>query len=151
MKHCKKCNRTLDETEFCKSKDKKDGLRTSCKSCTRSNSKNHYGRCKEKYKERIYGKRNQSKDYIRSIMMGNRCMDCGMEDPVVLEFDHLTDKKFNISEMATRGIDLERIKLEIEKCQIRCSNCHRRKTSIEQGWYSDIIDEVKAKLAGMLP
>ena len=63
-------------------------------------------------------------DYLHS----HPCVDCGEADPVVLEFDHVRDKVANVSALihAQRpwGVILE----EIEKCQVRCANCHRRKT-----------------------
>lgn len=55
------------------------------------------------------------------------CVDCGESDPLVLEFDHLRDKTFNIARaMPDRGWDS--ILAEIEKCEVVCANCHRRRT-----------------------
>ncbi len=55
------------------------------------------------------------------------CADCGESDPVVLEFDHLRDKSF---EIATALVDRswDRILEEIAKCEVVCANCHRRRT-----------------------
>ena len=56
------------------------------------------------------------------------CVDCGEVDSVVLDFDHVRGKKFkNIAEMANSYPWLSVLK-EIEKCVVRCANCHRRKT-----------------------
>ena len=60
------------------------------------------------------------------------CVDCGESDPVVLEFDHLRDKRWNISEMVTGAFPWTTIESELEKCAVRCANCHRRKTSAER-------------------
>jgi hypothetical protein len=55
---------------------------------------------------------------------------------VVLQFDHVRGKKRgNVSSLARQGLDLQVVKNEIKKCQIRCANCHVRKTAKEQGWY----------------
>jgi len=61
------------------------------------------------------------------------CVDCGEADPVVLDFDHRDRKtKFKtLNIMSHRGASIETIKTEIAKCDIRCANCHRRKTFIE--------------------
>lgn len=58
------------------------------------------------------------------------CMDCGVSyDPFVMDFDHVRGvKEFHISQACTRGISLERIKAEIKKCDLVCSNCHRIRT-----------------------
>ena len=59
-------------------------------------------------------------------------MDCGESDPLVLEFDHLRDKSFAISRgWADRG--WESILREIEKCEVVCANCHRRRTLTRRG------------------
>jgi hypothetical protein len=52
---------------------------------------------------------------------------------MVLEFDHLRDKIANIGSMLKFAKD--KILEEIKKCEIRCANCHRRKTS-ERGLWS---------------
>jgi hypothetical protein len=57
-------------------------------------------------------------------------------DPIVLEFDHLSDKITAVSKMH-RNFTLEAVKLEIRKCEVRCANCHRRKTAKQFGWYKN--------------
>jgi hypothetical protein len=56
-------------------------------------------------------------------------VDCGETDPDVLDFDHVRGKKVcGISRMVGRGYRLWRIKAEIDKCEVRCANDHRRIT-----------------------
>ena len=69
------------------------------------------------------------RNYVLSYLNSHPCVDCGESDPIVLEFDHMRDKVFNISEASGYGLD--RIKLEIDKCEIRCAHCHRRKTYVQ--------------------
>jgi hypothetical protein len=61
------------------------------------------------------------------------CVDCGESDPVVLQFDHVRDKRYNVSTMIRGGFAWSTVEAEIEKCEVRCGNCHRRKTAREQG------------------
>ena len=70
-------------------------------------------------------------DYLRA----NPCVDCGERDIVVLEFDHVRgEKKYNLSQMTSGAFGVATIQAEIEKCEVRCANCHRRKTAKDQGW-----------------
>ena len=57
-------------------------------------------------------------------------MDCGESDLRVLDFDHVRDKKtLNVPRMAAaRTYGWERIQQEIAKCEVRCANCHRKRT-----------------------
>ena len=63
-------------------------------------------------------------EYLRT----HACVDCGETDLLVLEFDHLRDKKYNIAEMINRDFTWASILREIEKCEVVCANCHRRRT-----------------------
>lgn len=63
------------------------------------------------------------------------CVDCGEGDIVVLEFDHVRgEKRRAISEMILRGYSMATIQKEIDKCDVRCANCHRRATATRTGY-----------------
>lgn len=73
-------------------------------------------------------------DFFRS----HPCVDCGEGDPVVLDFDHVRGtKSANISCLLGKSSS-RAILAEIEKCDVRCANCHRRKTAKERGYYRKI-------------
>jgi len=58
-----------------------------------------------------------------------KCIDCGVKDPRVLQFDHVRgEKKDPVSSLVYSGKSMIRIKDEIRKCEIRCANCHTIKT-----------------------
>lgn len=80
-------------------------------------------------------KRNINKKFILDYLKNNSCVACGESDVVVLEFDHIKDKTYNISHMVGSCKKIQDIILEIQKCQVLCSNCHRRKTAKEFNWY----------------
>lgn len=56
---------------------------------------------------------------------GGKCMFCGYAKYAgALDFHHLTDKHFGISQDGcTRSWD--RVKQELDKCVLVCANCHR--------------------------
>lgn len=92
----------------------------------------HYLDNKEAYKKRaiLYKAKTTAlnNQYILHYLLEHPCLDCGEADPVVLEFDHRDEKLFNISDAPNKGYSLNTIKQEIAKCDVRCANCHRRKT-----------------------
>lgn len=63
------------------------------------------------------------------------CVDCGESDPVVLQFDHVRGKRDNVSTLIRGGFAWLIVLAEIEKCEVRCGNCHRRKTALDQGFF----------------
>ena len=74
--------------------------------------------------------------YVHEYLEIHHCVHCGIKDPVVLEFDHISGQKFkNISYLVKRGFAWEVIYLEINKCQVLCANCHRRKTAQQFNTY----------------
>jgi hypothetical protein len=64
------------------------------------------------------------------------CVDCGEADPIVLEFDHIEKetKLAAVSELVWLQRPWRIILEEIKKCEVRCANCHRRKTAKERGY-----------------
>lgn len=110
-----------------------------CKECHRRYNREHYQTNKEDYRPR-YAKRKKRhqevlKEFIGGWLTSHECVDCGETDIRVLEFDHREKKNFNIAQAVHKCIALRTLKNEISKCEVRCANCHRRKTSIEQGWW----------------
>jgi hypothetical protein len=57
------------------------------------------------------------------------CVDCGEKDLRVLDFDHVRGTKtFNIGRGKNGSKTIRAIYAEIDKCEVRCANCHRRIT-----------------------
>jgi len=63
-------------------------------------------------------------------MLGGKCNKCNSCNS--LEIDHKDPKikSFNILCMA-RGMVLEKLVVELKKCQLLCSACHKNKTKID--------------------
>jgi hypothetical protein len=146
MKVCTKCNFDYPapiENFFSKKAKTKDGLQHICKACNKLNLEKHYKANKAVYIAKAIDRnkkiRIETRQYVWDHLKTHSCVDCGEKDPVVLEFDHLRDKHKDISSMIHDCYCLETIKIEIEKCEVRCANCHRRKTAIQFGWYKDVV------------
>lgn len=142
MRRCSKCRKLKDITEF-NFRNKKRNIRQSqCQNCTRLRIREHYSKRKDYYlkKAKIRNNvvRHEIKQYVWDYLNNHRCVDCGEKDPVVLEFDHQSDKISAISRMY-RNYTLEKVIQEISKCQVRCANCHRRKTAKDLGWHLKFI------------
>jgi 5-methylcytosine-specific restriction endonuclease McrA len=76
----------------------------------------------------------ENRRFIKNYLVKHPCVHCGETDPVVLEFDHLRDKKMAVSRLLRR-YSPKMVKEEIAKCQVLCANCHRRKTAADQKWF----------------
>jgi hypothetical protein len=80
------------------------------------------------------------------------CVDCGNPDPRVLEFDHRRDKKFTIGAAVSSGhVSWGKILVEIDKCDVRCANCHRIRHAVENNWYDFPKDVLVPKKKGPKP
>jgi hypothetical protein len=73
------------------------------------------------------------------------CCDCGEPDPVVLDLDHRRDKKFDIAASLTYR-KWEVILAEIEKCDVVCANCHRRRTAAHRESMRATLDALRITL-----
>lgn len=99
--------------------------------CSKGTISYHLGEGqKEKAMDRQRDRRSKVVTYIQELKQSTPCADCKENYPYyVMEFDHLRDKEFVISHMIRkRGARLDLIKLEIVKCDIVCSNCHKVRT-----------------------
>lgn len=70
----------------------------------------------------------QKQSYLNKLK-DRPCVDCCKRfPPYVMDFDHRdrNTKKFNVGRMIHEGWN--RIKIEIEKCDVVCANCHRIRT-----------------------
>lgn len=121
-----------------------DGKQVFCRQCGKEKSRKYYRDNQSHHKNVVYSRKidhiQKSKEFVLSFLKEHSCIDCGERDPVVLDFDHVRGEKYrNISQMVHRGNSLEKIKLEIEKCEVRCANCHRRKTAKELEYFTYIM------------
>lgn len=88
---------------------------------------------KTKTRARSKALTSSARTFIQEQKQGKKCADCKEDYPYwILEFDHLGDKSFQISDFRHHTYDLKVIKAEIDKCEIVCSNCHKNRTYLRR-------------------
>lgn len=98
------------------------------------------------FRTTIHNRRYRARNtkFLQDYLSNHICVDCGESDVVVLEFDHVRGKKLgNVSDLANTPVSLETLKKEVAKCEVRCANCHRRKTFKERKRGSRIQSSVE--------
>jgi hypothetical protein len=128
MKKCPKCKETKPLDNFGKNKSRKDGLQRTCRPCKAEYDKKFYFKDPKLYYQKNKKHQTKKRDWIRRWkQIYGKCIDCGISDWRVLEFDHVRGKKkFNIGDYQKYSMKV--LKEEIRKCEVRCANCHRIKT-----------------------
>ncbi len=111
-----------------------------CKDCKSIMHRNWYernkGYQKENAKKHRIDYRQTLRQYVLDYLSNHPCLMCGESDPVVLEFHHARgEKETDVSVLIGRGSSLEKLQVEIEKCDVLCANCHRKLTAKERGWF----------------
>lgn len=108
---CKKCFIKLDDNTCYKRKDRNSNYYSYCKKCNN--------------KRQSKGLRRLKQDAIQ--YKGGKCLKCGYNKCIsALEFHHRNpeEKDFTISRVNKFILD-DTVKLELDKCDLVCSNCHR--------------------------
>lgn len=69
-------------------------------------------------------------DWYRKWKASLFCILCGEDHPACLDFHHRepSNKSFNVSQGPNSRYSVSRILEEAEKCDVLCSNCHRKET-----------------------
>lgn len=112
--------------------------RLKCRTCNKEYQAKWYQDNQEIQKSRVkvFNEkiRERNRAFLLEYLLAHPCTDCGEVDPVVLEFDHLRDKEYGISQMISFA-SINSILEEIDKCEVVCANCHKRRTAKRAGWF----------------
>lgn len=113
-----------------------------CRTCRSAYGKEHYAANKARYIELAAARKQKLRlertRYLIAYLRAHPCVDCNESDPLLLEFDHLADKKFDIG-LGFADRNWESILAEMAKCDVVCSNCHRRRTFRRRGTMRAIL------------
>lgn len=136
-KTCRKCLTPKPLGDFYDRSDRPGKKHSWCIDCKATYNSQDYkklgnpSRVRERNAEKI--ERNQL--FVAKYLSEHSCVDCGEDDITVLDFDHQENKEFNVPVLICMGYGLDTLKKEIAKCQVRCANCHRRKTHKERNTF----------------
>ena len=114
-KTCNTCKEHLPITEFYSRKARSNKPYDKCKKCFNQYTTNRW--IEKKISSIIY--------------KGSKCLDCELSFPnepyVIFDFHHRdpNEKNFDWHKLRLRSDDS--IKLELDKCDLLCSNCHRKR------------------------
>ncbi|MFI9842020.1 hypothetical protein ACIHFD_33640 [Nonomuraea sp. NPDC051941] len=137
MRTCPRCGQKLPIDAF--GRKSATRLQAYCRECNREYQREHYRKNSDIYRVRRdrYAAA-QREEVFRNLMeylARNPCIDCGEADPIVLQFDHVRGEKVeNVGSMLTGRTRWVTVAREIAKCEVRCANCHLRKTARQFGW-----------------
>lgn len=115
---CTRCSETKPLALFVKHKECKEGRANYCRACDSLQTSTF---------------RRETK--VRAIeYKGGKCARCGgVFPPAVYDFHHLDKAQKDDNPGALMGRKWEKVKEELDKCILLCSNCHRL-THAEEEW-----------------
>jgi hypothetical protein len=141
---CYRCGELKPAEDFAWRRRNKGQRDSFCRPCRAAYKQEHYAANRQRYIDQAGVRKRalalERTRFLIDYFAAHPCVDCGESDPVVLEFDHLRDKAFGIG----AGLpyrNWQSILDEIEKCEVVCANCHRRRTALRRGALRAILSE----------
>ena len=83
---------------------------------------------RDKVKAQVRERQDSITKWFKEYKLSLKCEICGESHPACLDFHHRDpeEKDIEIARAVNRGRSIEKIKQEIDKCQVLCANCHRK-------------------------
>ena len=142
QKRCDHCKELKDIEEF-NWRYKSLGIRhNTCRECMKWFNRRYFkGSAHEEHLKNVRERKQVAlevaRQYVQDYLSTHPCVQCGESDPRVLEFHHrnANEKDMDVAYAVGGGWSVARIQQEIDKCDVLCSNCHRKLTTDERGWY----------------
>ena len=132
-KRCCTCHLELPLSMFNRRSRAKDGLQSRCRACARewylANRDSHRANVAPRRTATVRAIKERLVDYLRE----HPCVDCGQTDLRVLDFDHRDPgTKVGAVSFLVNNSTWEAVAAEVEKCDVRCANCHRIRTCADR-------------------
>lgn len=150
LRPCARCGAERPLAEFTAKYREHPQPGSYCRNCQKEYHREWYSENRDAVLSRMKHYRSDPTDHVRKLaflvarrrrweyLSTHACVDCGESDPVVLEFDHRADKKASIMALMRRHARWDVIMEEIAKCDVRCANCHRRRTAKARMYYREL-------------
>lgn len=140
-KTCSKCGDEKPVSEFLFRNKKEKTYHSACSLCYKEQRKQSYQRNKKYYLDKNKRLKKRNKDWFVEYKRNEKCLCCGESDIAVLDFHHTRNKIKEVSRMAYDIMSIKKLLIEIKKCVVLCSNCHRK-----LHYYKYTIEELKNAL-----
>lgn len=93
-----------------------------------SSYQRYYYKNKDSEKERSRRRKQALKNWFKKIKRDLECESCGESHSACLDFHHKGQKENGVAELVNeKRASKERIRQEIDKCEVLCANCHRKR------------------------
>lgn len=124
-KTCSICKLKKDFSSFNK---KEQGFQPYCKLCQKIVRREWYLKNKAQHARNISIQKSKIKKEFQKLKENKPCSDCHKIYPhYVMDWDHRENKVDNVSTLVAKGQKTKAL-IEIDKCDLVCSNCHRIRT-----------------------
>lgn len=147
-RRCCRCGEIKLEQQFAWRRKHRGQRDSFCRPCRSAYGREHYETNKQRYIDQAAASqrrlRRERTTYLIEYFAAHPCTDCGEDDPIVLEFDHLDAKakSFTIGG-AISYRRWQSILDEMAKCEVVCANCHRRRTARRRGTMRSILTSMR--------
>lgn len=140
-KRCSKCLEVKKLDDFHARTRSKDGRAARCKACQSAAVRAHYQDNVDYYVQKARARRKkyttEAREWVRRYLERHPCVDCGESDLRCLQFDHVRPGKIApVGDLIRQMRPLSVVIEEIEKCDVRCANCHQKKTAQDYLWWN---------------
>lgn len=151
-KVCSTCKQSKPREDFGRRQASSDGLQALCRTCNAARARAYYASNRERHVRVIMARkalqRQAALEALGEYLLAHPCADCGEADVRVLDFDHQegAPKRAEVMKLAQDGYSVRVVMAEVEKCEVRCRNCHARVTYERMGenWRSALMARARA-------
>jgi hypothetical protein len=144
LRRCGRCGEEKPADDFAWRRRRRLQRDSLCRPCRSAYGREHYEANRQRYIDQARvakaARRLKRTRFLIEFFKTHPCADCGERDPVVLEFDHIEAKSFDIAQ-ALPDRKWRTILDEMAKCEVVCANCHRRRTARRRGAMRVLLTE----------